>query len=56
MRKHTAISKHDLKVYEDYKSGEVITYFLSPEELGKYKNLNAPERAKISFHIFPNKK
>jgi hypothetical protein len=55
MRKHTAVSKHDLNVYQDYKSGEVVSYFLSPEELCKYKNLNVPVQAKI-FNINSNKK
>lgn len=56
MRKHTAVSKHDLNVYQDYKSGEVVSYFLSPEELKKYKNLQVNVPAKISFNIYSNKK
>jgi hypothetical protein len=55
MRKHTAISKYDLNEYQDYKSGEVVSYFLSPEELGNYKILPVPVQAKI-FNISSRKK
>jgi hypothetical protein len=55
MRKHTAVSKQDFKVYEDYKSGEVISYFLSPEELRKYNNIREPVKAK-TFKFNTHKK
>lgn len=55
MRKHTAVSKYDLKEYQDYKSGEVFSYVLSPEELCIYKNLPVPVQAKI-FNIERKKK
>lgn len=55
MRKHTAVSKHDLKVYEDYKSGEVISYFLSREELRKYNDIRDPVQSK-TFKIHSRKK
>ncbi|WP_186445890.1 hypothetical protein [Paenibacillus cremeus] len=55
MRKHTAVSKQDFKEYEDYKSGEVVSYILPAEELRKYSNMGEPVKGKV-FKLHSRKK